>query len=174
MDIQFEILYIASWGYGVEPKGLNITNNKWISKSTTQTTFRNVNSTGTFNGFGTSDNNIFARPINDVDVIQTSTNNSTYTDYTLAEWQTLTSQDAHSIGSPYTISSESELSLVYNNSKSDSTIVLGNRRKDLNGTTYTSITLSPYTSKILFYVGELTNSITPLLSGRDGKIFNFK
>jgi hypothetical protein len=105
------------------------------------------------NFFSNIDYNTYARPINDTSTIfyyQPSIVGPN-SHQPLSVWKTFIGQDTNSIASPYTIVSENDVYLAYNENKTTSVISLPFTSKDLSGNIYTSnITLQPFSSKVLF------------------------
>jgi hypothetical protein len=99
--------------------------------------------------FGSSDSNVVATPMNDVNAFFTF-DGSTYSHRTVAQWQSFSGMDKNSKASPKTITSLSSLRFEYNATSSSKTISLGQAYIDVNGVSYpSSITLAPYTSAVL-------------------------
>lgn len=150
-----------------------VTGNKFIAKAATQRCWDNLMYVSENPSlFGTFDNNYYARPIDDNQVFYTTFNGDTYTTKSLSEWKTYTGDDVSSLGSPFSISNVSELSLVYNKTSSSASSSLTGIWKNLSGTQYDeSITLSPFASSVLFYVGEhqTPTSRTKGISAGNGK-----
>lgn len=148
-------------------------NNLFVAKTATQKTLRFYSD---YAGYASSwptysfYNNTYARPIDDAA--------SLYylgAAKTLAQWQTFTGQDASSTKSPYSIESETDLHLAYNNDTIAKPIAIPFRAKDMAGTYYaTSITLQPFTSKILFrdYTTPPANRTKPIVAGGKHYISN--
>ena len=100
--------------------------------------------------FGIADNNYYARPIDDTDVIYTSQPSTGEVYRTLSGWQAYSGQDANSKNSPIIISSENVLKFEYNPSKTSKIISLDYPMIDVLGNKYTgSFSLQPYSSIIL-------------------------
>lgn len=99
--------------------------------------------------FGTADSNYYCGSINTGAIMRTVTVGVPNTSYTLAQWQTYSSKDAHSMGKPpITIS---KVRFEYNATKSPAIIPLDGTYEDVKSNVYVnSITLQPYTSAILF------------------------
>jgi hypothetical protein len=94
---------------------------------------------------GTLDSNFYSRPSG-----ESTRFNLNGTSYSLSGWQSATSQDAHSVGTPANATSGTAI-IHYNATTSDSTISLSGYYTDMLGNVYNnSITLHPFSSAILF------------------------
>jgi hypothetical protein len=103
--------------------------------------------------FGTFDHNIYARPTDQNDVIFVRQRGRSHK--TIQQWQDFSKQDIHSLGTPRPITSPDRLRFEYNAKEQPVRISLGHKYVDLIGTLYNGfITLAPYTSAILIYVGN--------------------
>lgn len=90
-------------------------------------------------------NNVYARPINDVNTFYYTGGNKTF-----AQWKSFTGQDATSRQSPFTISNENDLRFEYNATKAPIEIALSFPMIDVTGVKYSnSVTLQPFTSVVL-------------------------
>jgi hypothetical protein len=130
-----------------------VTGNKCISKAG-QYAYKiyvlNAYIAGTFTQ---SDNNYFARPIDDDYVVRKS---ETTTELTLAQWKTFSGLDTNSAGTPVTITSDDDMHLIYNNTNAQKTWTLSAAMKDVDGTDYSSnVTLNPWTGKVLIGAGTI-------------------
>jgi parallel beta-helix repeat protein len=99
-----------------------------------------------------SDSNYLARPIDQSKIVYFFIRYPSWAAprYTLSEWQSYSGQDMNSQGSPVAITSENDMQLEYNATKSSKTVSLSQPMIDIKGTKYaTSITLQPYTSVVL-------------------------
>jgi hypothetical protein len=105
---------------------------------------------------GCLDSNYYNRPISESNHFVTIVPSGTYS---LSTWKTYVSPlDSHSNGSPKSVSSTDSLRFDYNATSSPVTINIGAKWEDVTGTLYNgSITLQPYTSSVLIFVGNLTN-----------------
>jgi uncharacterized repeat protein (TIGR02059 family) len=126
---------------------------------------------------GTSNNNYFARPIDDpgnksFSLYQEGTDTWPGTPYSLASWRSISGQDANSKQSPITVSNVSKIRLEYNDTKSDKVVVLGAGYMDVKGIKYPGvITLAPFTSSVLMvdpspedvlvYVNSVVENVAP-------------
>jgi hypothetical protein len=88
-----------------------------VSKESGQYVAQFLTSSGNLiSNIGTLDSNYYARPIDDTDVFWVRPNGWSTPEYyyTLAEWQSYSSQDANSVGSPIAINSVDSLVFYYN------------------------------------------------------------
>ena len=110
--------------------------------------------------FGTFDYNYYTRPKQEADIIRTRANSQPWngTARTLAEWQSYSSQDAHSTASLGTaITDTANIHFVYNDSTINKTITLSAPMDDVANTVYSGeFYLTPYTSLILLGEGTVT------------------
>lgn len=122
-----------------------------------------------FTDFGSSDSNVIATPLNDVNAWFTSSAQSTFNHFTLPQWQTTTPHDIHSKKSSQAVSDIKYLRFEYNASSINKAIALGATYIDITGKTYSgSITLAPYTSAVLIYVsGTIANQPPVANAGTD-------
>lgn len=129
--------------------GNTISNNQFISKTSTQTVAALVSNQDNLTTIGTLNNNIYARPIDDNVTFSTNQPSTGSVSRSLAGWQSFSSQDANSKKSPVSISSESDIQFMYNETNATKTVALDNPSVDMNGAKYVgSITLQPYTSAV--------------------------
>lgn len=168
--IKDNIVYNCQIGFGMQ-NWLNednlsnntLTGNILVAKKTTQYPFRYITRytsyTTTFTTL-TFNNNYYTRPIDDINTINTNLP-SLYDQYkTLAQWQTVSVQDANSKKSPQSITNENDLQFEYNETKSAKTVSLSQPMIDVKGTKYVgSITLQPFTSVVL--MKDLTPAVVP-------------
>lgn len=152
-DCDFSNIYFRHDNHGPDDPIRNIimNNNKFISKESSQycLLFRTI--LNDIMSFGTSDNNYYARPIDDDDVFSTD-QPSTGTKYrTLAGWQSFTGQDLNSHKSPISITDTTDIYFYYNASQvDDSVFTLPYASIDLAGTKYaTEYTLDAYQGVVL-------------------------
>jgi hypothetical protein len=149
--------------------GLNnntVTGNIFIAKSSTQlaTCYRSsLNDIPSF--MIVSDNNLLARPISNDNYIRAGQPNqfTGSNDYkNLAEWQSFSGKDANSKTLTKTITSESDIQIEYNATKTAKTVSLSGPMIDVKGVKYSgSVTLQPYTSVILMKDGTATTVVAP-------------
>jgi len=148
------------------PKLTNITvkNNKFIAKTPDdRALWVTTSGTTTMPLPFSSDSNYFARPLGDsVNNIQTYIQGGAYVQRTLASWQALNGQDAHSRQSPRIITDINDFNFQYNATSSPVTISLPYSYLDITGATYNgSITLQPYTSAVLIKNAALLPAVNP-------------
>ena len=138
-------------------RNVKIRSNKLVmTVSTTLGTWSYQTETNDLLQFGTSDSNVVANPLNDVNAFYTF-DGTNYRHQTVAQWQTFSGQDMHSRASPKTVSSISSLRFEYNATSSDKTVSLGAAYIDIAGTSFpSSITLAPYTSAVLILASANT------------------
>lgn len=99
----------------------------------------------TVSNLGTLDSNYYSHPNYENSIVYYYT-----TDRSLSAWQTFSGQDAHSFGTPSSVTSDRAL-LKYNTSSTAQTFALTGGYSDMKGNYYAgSITLQPYQSEILF------------------------
>jgi len=128
---------------------VNITNNILVARTATQTCFNFISNYDDLN-FGSSNGNVFARPIDDTDTISVDTYNSSATLYDLAGWKILSGYDANSTKSPKSITDVADLSIEINDTTEVIVVSLASAKMDMLGNVYSSsITLQPFTSKVL-------------------------
>jgi parallel beta-helix repeat protein len=104
-----------------------IQNNQFVAKSGQQALMiREPNTSVTDpSGIGTLNNNVYARPVSDNQVFQTYYN-KTWSYRTLSQWQSFSGKDANSRKSPQAITSDNDLQLEYNATKSSKQFPLVN------------------------------------------------
>ena len=143
---------------GVTMSNITVKNNIFVARTnTSKVIWNNTINTATMPLPFTSDSNYFARPIDDNLTIQTYLA-PTITQRTLAGWQTLNGQDAHSKKSPKTITDVNDLRFEYNATSSNKTVSLGANYIDVKNVSYNgTITLAPFTSAVLIKNGASTN-----------------
>lgn len=131
-------------------KNITLDNNIAFAKEIGQPCLFYYSVSNDINTFGISDNNYWARPIDDNNVFTTYTPSTGTKNRTLEGWQTVSGMDIHSKKSPITVKDTADIKFYYNPSKSNKTIVLQKPMIDIKGTKYqSSITLLPYNSAIL-------------------------
>jgi len=136
-----------------------------------------IRSTGTnvLNLNGVMDYNYYIQISNPNNPILYSTLSSGDTRVSIATWNALTGQDAHSQTSPFVISSASDIQLVYNNQSTTQLIALTGayQWKDLSGTMYDKVvSINPYESKMLFLTTTpISTPRTKGISAGNGKMW---
>jgi uncharacterized repeat protein (TIGR02059 family) len=145
-------------GYGMffqNSSGSNIRNNTlknniFFAKASTQLALKFYSVADDIPSFGTADNNVYARPADDVDVFHTYSPSTGSQYRTLTEWQSFTGKDLASKKSPVTLSDTSKIDFYYNPTTSNKAITLSQPMLDPRGAKYSgTITLLPYSSIIL-------------------------
>ena len=135
-----------------------ITGNKFISKTATQKTmYAQMWNSENPSLFGTFNNNYYARPIDDNQTIVRVTDGwAAFTNYTLAEWQTYSGQDAGSHKAPTTIADTANIHIVYNSTSATKYYVASASMVDVTGTSYSgNFGVSPHSSIVLIGVGTI-------------------
>jgi len=133
---------------------LVVSNNVFIAKGINQITFwSRLKTGGNYAAIGTFNNNVYARPINDVTSINAFIDDWSGAEISLSAWKTLSGQDVASIKSPFGIKYESHLYFDYNASNISKTITLPNVYKSLDNVSVTSYTLDPFESIVLLTQG---------------------
>ena len=102
----------------------------------------------------TSDYNIFGKPIdNNIGMFKSYIRTPSWLELTqsLSEWQTYSGQDANSVNSQLSVTTDNDIQLIYNNTNQTKTYDLGGSTfKDIEGNTISdSLKLQPFTSTIL-------------------------
>ena len=123
--------------------------------------------------FGTTDNNYFARPINDNNQIVVQGDAITWpgNSYNVLSWMSYLGQDANSKGSPKAIGTPDDLRFEYNASSSAKTVPLDATYIDVKGNSYNgTITLQPFTSAVLIKNGPSTTQPVTADAGKDQAI----
>jgi uncharacterized repeat protein (TIGR02059 family) len=154
-----------------------VLNNKFIAKSSTELVaeFRSaLNNIPSF--LATSNNNYYARPMDDNYAIYTNQPSTGAKNRTLVDWQSFTKQDANSHKSPIAVTDINNIRFEFNETKTNKVITLDKPMIDLLGSKYViSITLLPFTSAVLMvdpnpdqlvipvYTGSVINNATPSL-----------
>ena len=118
------------------------------------------------NQFGTADNNYYARPLDDNDVIKRNYGSLwPYIDYTLAQWKAYSGKDANSHKSPISIPNDGKANIdnyiqfLYNPFKSNVDYDAKGNYIDVTGKKYFKFSLKPYTSVILFKTTDTQEKI---------------
>jgi len=144
---------------------LKINGNIFVAKDNKQIALRFYSLADDIPGFGNADYNYYLRPVDDNNVICTSSPSTGSKYRNLKEWQTFSRQDLNSQKSPIPISDTSEIFFYYNAFKSDKTISLPKPMIDITGVKYPNIVLiQPYTSIVLFADPDPGKSAIPVLT----------
>jgi len=134
--------------------GNTITGNMFVAGLSTNTrnSWYRASQGTVINSGGTINNNYYINLSTVTNQIAIYTQNISYADYTLAYWQADTGFDLTSSLSPFSITSESDLYLAYNETSTAKTVPLPWNGKDMTGAVKgTSVYLQPYSSMLLFY-----------------------
>lgn len=114
----------------------------------------------------TASNNVYANPLDQTNPWLYSDAGTGSACKTLAQWQSQTSKDAGSTGSPAIVSDISKLRFIYNNTASSATTSLGDYYVDMKSVGYNgSITLEPYSSTVLIKVVPALLNLNLYLQG---------
>ena len=131
-----------------------ITGNVFVAKAATDFAFELRSALNDIDTWGiVSDNNIFARPIDDTGTLFIGQPN-TYTGglqyKTLAQWQVFSGKDVNSTKSPFAVSLESDLRFEYNETSTPKTVILDQNYRDIdNNADHTSYTVPTWDSVVL-------------------------
>ncbi|MEI8272770.1 MAG: right-handed parallel beta-helix repeat-containing protein [Paludibacter sp.] len=126
----------------------SIKRNIFLAKTSAQYAV-NFGSVNDISYLGVLDSNYYARPADDTKSFAITINGSWSTN-TLASWQTITGQDAHSKKSPVKITSYNDIRFEYNPSLDSKSIALDGKYISVDSKIYDgSITLLPFTSVVL-------------------------
>lgn len=127
------------------PSNLTLKNNIFVSRTSSQYCLYTSGASSTW--FTNTDSNYYARPVADNRVF--NINGSLKA---LAQWQTYSSQDAHSKKSPISLTDTSQILFYYNYTSSPTTTALGATYIDVYNTPYPgSVTLQSFSSVVLLY-----------------------
>ena len=129
-------------------------NNKLVAKESTQRVCDIQSNISSIVPELTSDSNYFARPVNDNQAVYAYEYvpfGNMWTSRTLAQWQTYSSQDAHSNKSPVTLTDSRDITFRYNPTISDSLLSFeGERYYLIDGSRVTdTLTIAAYSSVVL-------------------------
>jgi uncharacterized protein YjdB len=168
---KYQINFQHSSSYPNDPtRNVEMKNNVFFSKTADQYSSRMYSVSNDVKLFGTADSNYYCRPIDDNNVIVT-TEGTTTTNRTLANWQSFTGQDLHSKKSPQTISNINDLLFEYNASTINKVIPLNAVYVGVDGTIYTSsITLLPYKSAVLIKSASQNTNQAPNIQNQNFQI----
>jgi len=150
-------------------RNISINNNIFFANSTDQNIIAFCTSSNDIPSFGSADNNIYAKPMDNSCVARTWTAGwySKATNYSLSAWQSYTGKDRNSSVAPIALSDVSKIRFEYNASSSNKTVSLDGGYIDAKGTKYSgSVTLSPYASIVLMVdPNPSTPPASPVYSG---------
>lgn len=142
-----------------------IKNNIFVAKSATQyvsTWTTNRTASAYLATAGLFDSNYYARPIAQTGVVNFLTG-VTGSVLTLPAWKTFSSNDTHTNPTAITISDTSRFRFIYNDTSVNKDFIMGALYADVKGHRYTdTITLTPFTSKVLIYDTALA-SLPPVV-----------
>ncbi|MBV5314208.1 MAG: right-handed parallel beta-helix repeat-containing protein [Prolixibacteraceae bacterium] len=128
---------------------IHLTNNIFFSSNTTQWCLYFYSTLDDIN-FGSSNGNVFARPLKDQTTIYTKTASTSGAFRDLNSWRLFTGYDANSTKSPISLTNSNDITLEYNATSIIKTIILTYPVIDARGVKYSgSISLQPYTSLVL-------------------------
>ncbi len=134
------------------PVGNVVSGNLFIAKSALQMAMNLYSYNNALHDFAIFDNNCYARPIDQSNVISAiEPSIGPYPAYlfTLEKWQEFSGQDKHSYKPYRTVSQSDELYFEYNATKEVKTIPLPEPMVDMRGTRYPDrLTLQPFTSVV--------------------------
>jgi hypothetical protein len=152
---------------GAATRNVTSRNNTFVSKYSNQYTGDFETSFNDIPLFGTFDNNIYARPIDDNKTIFASYDNGgrIYAYLDLQSWKNLFGKDGSSQKSRVTLPAGSnpdqQMRFEYNASANSRNISLGETFLDVRGNTYAGeITLQPYTGIVLIRASSAIRSAT--------------
>jgi parallel beta-helix repeat protein len=151
---------------GAATRNVTSRHNMFISKYADQHTGNYETSFNDLPLFGTFDNNIYARPIDDDKTIFVSYVNGSrvYSHLDLQGWKNLFGKDGSSQKSrvrlPAGSNPDQHMRFEYNASASSRHISLGETFLDVRGNSYTEITLQPYTSIVLIKANNAIRAAT--------------
>jgi parallel beta-helix repeat protein len=165
--------------YSLSSRNMVETGNQYIAKQAFQMTwFYRTYVADNPSTMGTSDNNYFARPLNDDKTIRLGflmNSGGDTTDISLAQWQSQYRLDLASRKSPVTYSGNinDSLRFEYNPSNAVRTVALDAGYIDVTGKAYSgTLSLNPWTSVVLFR-NKTTASGTPTTTTKQGQTISF-
>jgi len=127
-----------------------IKHNNFISKTAAQLVAYITSNDNNITSFAVLDSNYYARPIQDDYTFTINQPSTGVSAKTLAEWKTFSSQDSHSLKSPFSVALTTDLRLDYNATATVSDpISLGENYRNLDNADLTTVTLQPYSSIFL-------------------------
>lgn len=156
-------------------RSLVFTNNTGIAKSSTSLCMLVAfDQTDVISSFGTINNNIYARPIDDnlTFMIDKTPIGGTQVTYNLANWKTTAGVDAASVKSAIAITDTSTFHYIYNATGIAVNNTLTQGYKEVSGTTHSAGTLSvaPY-SQVVLLPFTVPSSTTRMLLSLGGRIY---
>lgn len=140
-------LYIIKIGGAIDDISVNY--NTFVAKEASQYAAYYEPDAGSMPASFSANNNIYARPIDDDNAIWVDFNGvNNY--YTLAQWKTVSGEDANSTKSPIAVSSTAQLRIDYNSTSSETAVYLPAIYKDMKDNIYPGVAyLLPYSSLVL-------------------------
>jgi uncharacterized repeat protein (TIGR02059 family) len=142
---------------------INMNNNIAFAKDARQLVLFFYTVENDLNQFGISDNNYWARPIDDTQDFNIYTPSTSSKYLTLAGWQSLSGQDANSHKSPVVIHDTADIDFYYNATLTEKIIPLVTPMIDVRGSKYSgTVTLQPYSSIILMIDPKPDSPIIPV------------
>ncbi len=152
-------------------RGSTFKNNIYFCKSAKQFCGYFASTTNDFSLWGASDNNFYAKPINDSLVFNTRINWSNPYYLTLEGWKLYSRLDQNSKKSPKRITDTSDVRFEFNPDSVSKTILLPYNYISVTGKAYNgSITVGPYSSVILIKNDIITNQPPIANAGKDETI----
>lgn len=151
---------------GSDIRKIELNNNIFFAKTPSQLALKFSSAADDILSFGSADNNYYARPIDDDDVIHTYSPSTGSKYRTLAGWQAFTNQDLNSKKSPVSITDTANIDFYYNATTTNRVISLSEPMIDIKGNKYSSsLILLPYTSIILMPDPNPSQPAVPVFSG---------
>lgn len=133
-------------------RNLNINNNIFLAKSTSQNILSYSTTSNDITSFGSADYNCYAKPLDNAYISRVWSTGwySTPTNRSLSGWQSFTGKDKNSYISPIVLTDANKIIFEYNPTNSNKLITLNGSYIDVKGAKYSgSITVLPYSSVIL-------------------------
>lgn len=157
---QLDILDRGDW-VDMRVTNCDIENNIFFSKAAADPTLHYISSDA-FNNLGTVDYNYYARPEDDNLTIQTAIGSGAPTGRTLAGWQVISGDDAHSHKSPIAIADTSDIDFYYNTTNANYTVTVTDVI-DVEGNKYsTSVILGSYHSIVVMPDPDPATPVVPV------------
>ena len=139
---------------GCQPRNNVVQNNIFVSRSGTQFNVKYESSQNDLASFGQFDNNVYARPFEDVYKIRAVYNSTTGADLSLSEWQNRYGKDQSTLNSPVTYSSgnpDDYLKFTANPTANAIQVSLDATYRDAKNNVYTGqVTIPAFSSVMLF------------------------
>lgn len=138
-------------------RNINFNNNILFSRTSAQQVINFQSTDNDVNSFGSFNYNSYCRPLNENSALAIYYNN-----YNLSQWQNMYGQDLNTKVTPtYLTNTDGAIRFEYNDTKSPIVVSLNDRYIDVNNNSYIgSVTLQPYTSKILLKKSITTEMAT--------------